>query len=564
MRNTVSFVAALLAASALTFGCGPADPAAAGASDPDGTSVNAGEDPLATSAVTWHGTSTAALNQTTQRGTQLSLGKPSQAQAGDVALAAVTTCAWATVTPPAGWTALPSTVDTGSAVPCASGLRLSLFWHVVDTADASYAFDLSGHTRASAVLSAYANVDPADPVDALATASASTVSTSLTTPSVTSTRAGERFVALFAVGSPQEPASVTATLPTERADLSSGNTGDWVLQTAAYESDVWSNPGTRAGVRAVFSAATDVAVGTLIALHAAPPPADVLQPASGAWWGIYAQEHGGWLHDLTAREQLVGRTFDIAHTYHGLDQMEAGTVPSADEASLISSGRKLLINLTPRRFSDGSFVTWARVAAGDIDGALVTTAQKLAALAPHKVFIVFHTEPDGAGGNPNGQYGNAADYVAAYRHVRQVLLDHGATNTVWVLNFTGNAANYAKMQAMNPGAANFDWYGYDPYDFRADKGSFLKTVKPTYDWIAANHQADGKPIMLCEYGIGTSTDPDYVAAWYTNIPQALRALPLLKAVTIFDSTDGYDMHIDTTAKGLAAFTAAGHDPFLNH
>lgn len=566
------FAAALIAVTALAFGCQPPDEPTS-STDPasqeggENTPVSTESDALTSDGIAWHGTATAALDQTTGPGTTLSVERPNAAVAGDVAFAAVSTYSWVQIATPSGWTALENRTDTGSAVP--SGVRTAIFWHVVEDGEAGYAFTFSAKARGNVVLSVYSNVDLEHPVDDLSDVSAGAKARLLTTPSVNTTHEHEKVVAFFSAANPLEPAGSTGSLPYKRGEISSGNTGSWGIQTATYQSHTLGAPGTVSGASITFSSATDIALGTLIALRvqAAPEPppctvSDKLVPSCGAWFGM---AEGPLVGETTAQaltriETEIGRKLDIVHSYKG----PGDVFPSAFEKQESDGGRFLLINWKPNHI-------WATAASGQIDGYLRQEAQAIKAFGKPLFLALFH-EPE----NDIPDLGTPADYVAMWHHVRAVFDQEGVTNVIWVWNmmgWSGHAENYLPgPNCVYPGDAYVDWIAYDPYNKNTGTkwASFEKitngpssTFPGFYVWATTNHP--DKPLMLAEYGTIQNPDqPSLETQWFVDAVEALKGpRSAIKAVVYFDTRYNGVPYMLATPEMVEGFTLMGADPFLN-
>ncbi|MGI8683605.1 MAG: LamG-like jellyroll fold domain-containing protein [Acidimicrobiales bacterium] len=127
-------------------------------------------------------------------GTTLAIQVPTTKQVGDVLVAQVSVAGGTgtTVATPAGWTAVD---PAGNANANGTNLRQAVFRHVVAPGDpTTVIFTLSSAQKASGGMAAYGGVDTANPVDAWAVATGT--STSVTAPSVTTTRADTRLAVL--------------------------------------------------------------------------------------------------------------------------------------------------------------------------------------------------------------------------------------------------------------------------------------------------------------------------------------------------------------------------------
>jgi beta-mannanase len=279
-----------------------------------------------------------------------------------------------------------------------------------------------------------------------------------------------------------------------------------------------------------------------------------LVPGSGALWGSSSVSD--------SLESTLGRRFDISHTYHDWDDQ----FPDSGEQARSSRGTTLFINWTPRFYGTTRIVQWSSIASGSQDAQIDATASRVKAFG-RPMFLAFHTEPE-----PDvGQYGSAANFVAAWRHIHDRFQAKGVGNVVWVWNVTGSSGWYNLYKGgLYPGDAYVDWIGWDPYNWYTchNNGwiSFGDKVAPGYKWFTDNGFGD-KPFMLSEYGSREMPgNPAAKADWFKGIVPALTKLPNLKAVVYFNNgtaNPGCDWRVNTTSEALSAFAEAGHASFVN-
>ena len=292
----------------------------------------------------------------------------------------------------------------------------------------------------------------------------------------------------------------------------------------------------------------------------------ILVPQCGAWWGMYvpASPGGAGLGPAVARQETwLGRPLDVVERYHDMSTGQNGTFPNPAERDL-GRGHLLLFSWAPMVWSTGTEYRWSTVASGSLDrSVIIPEAERLRAFR-HTVFLTFGAEADAS---IPGR-GSAAQFAAAWRHVHDVFSRLGVHNVVWVWTTTGYLARAGVIAAAYPGSAYVDWIGYDPYNYftchHSPWQSFAQTVGPFYRWIAAQGFGD-KPVMLAEYG--TAADPGQPgreAAWYRGIVPALRALPRIKALVLWNSaTSRCDVRLSAApAAAGAAYRQAGLSPYL--
>jgi hypothetical protein len=256
-----------------------------------------------------------------------------------------------------------------------------------------------------------------------------------------------------------------------------------------------------------------------------------LVPTCGAWWGAAVATAGNSLAEaVSAAQARTGRRLDIVHTYHDWTDK----FPTANETALAHSGHILLINWQPTDTKNRP-IPWSSIADGHQDDVIRTEASRLAALAV-PVMLSFSHEPEA----DLGKQGSAAQFVAAYRHVHDLVVAAGAHNVVWIWDLEGITSSQwlAKYSELWPGAAYVDWIAWDPYNFASCRSrpwlSFAQLISPFYTWISK--QPFGHlPLMIAEYGtIEGAAHNETKQRWYQQAAAAIPTFPAIKAFVYFD------------------------------
>jgi hypothetical protein len=248
-------------------------------------------------------------------------------------------------------------------------------------------------------------------------------------------------------------------------------------------------------------------------------------------WGLGTP----WAHDFTYWKG----TFDLVQNRGELSlaDMSTGTVPLRD----ITSG-----------LYDSSLRTWAQEAKS----------------WGHPFFLRPDWEMNGnwfSWGTTSSNQNTPADYVAAWRHMRQLFDTVGATNVTWVwcpnLEYSGSVP-YGQLY---PGDAYVDWTCLDGYNKGSNSTSFNTLYGQSYSDLAK--LAPTKPIMIAEvgsieYGAGVK------AAWTTDAlsTQLPQNFPRVKAFVWFNwriSENGSwtNWEIESSASSQSAFAAAIASPY---
>jgi hypothetical protein len=277
------------------------------------------------------------------------------------------------------------------------------------------------------------------------------------------------------------------------------------------------------------------------AVNTKPVPCSVAQVASrhcGVLLGITTQQPT--TQAVQRAESEARHKFDVVYRFHDIDDV----IPTADEKKVVAEGRLLHVSVDARLFA-GPRVQWSAIAAGRYDAQLRKQGAGIAALRS-PVFVTFEHEAD----QPDKQIqGTGPEFIAAWRHVQDVYRAAGATNAVWVWIMMGTADSLPRAAKLWPGNDAVDWIGWNVYnasgcrlgDIRADRYvSFADSAKVFYDWLTQNRLSLGidttKPMMISETGSVLYPDAARTAAWYRAIPNVLRTMPQVKAVSLFDHT----------------------------
>ena len=204
----------------------------------------------------------------------------------------------------------------------------------------------------------------------------------------------------------------------------------------------------------------------------------------------------------------------------------------------------------------------AGIARGEHDAYLRSWAAGAAAWG-HPLFLRFNWEMNGWWQFPwsaqlNGN--TAGDYVAAWRHVREVFEATGATNVTWVWCPNVVSKETTPLAALYPGDAYVDWVALDGYNWGTDYGNRWQTFTEVYleSYSALRQLAPTKPIMIAE--IGSQENGGDKAAWIKDAlgTQLPVNFPAIKALAWFnwDANDPIQVaSIESSASASAAFGA---------
>ncbi|WP_433477097.1 glycoside hydrolase family 26 protein [Spirillospora sp. CA-142024] len=216
-------------------------------------------------------------------------------------------------------------------------------------------------------------------------------------------------------------------------------------------------------------------------------------------------------------EHQLGRQLDIVQSYRGWKS----DFPGGLEKSVADGNRYLLL-------------TWAgadtrEIAQGEYDDLIEQRARAIKALGK-PVFLRWSRDMDKSSGRKRVH--SAADYIAAWKHLREIFKRENVDNVAWVWCPTARGFSGADAGSYYPGDDQVDWICADAapggdYDYR----DLSEAVKLFMEWARKRH----KPIMIAEFGVPKSYGPRR-ADWLRAAAKTLQD-PQVKAVVYFNSDE---------------------------
>lgn len=261
---------------------------------------------------------------------------------------------------------------------------------------------------------------------------------------------------------------------------------------------------------------------------APPPPGKLYQ---GFYFGgVGADEHDPTEHDVSAAdlpryEEAVGAK--AAWVYFSDNWFEGREFPAATFAWIRDAGKIPFVRLMLRSGVDQKRAektfTLDRIIAGNFDDDLrawATAARNFGA----PILIEWGTEPNGdwfgwnAKWNGGGKIGSVK-FVAAYRHIVDVMRGTGARNLQWVWHVNwldGPETKANRFENYFPGADYCDWLGlsaYGPTTPRMRDGTESLRFKLRAAYPRLTKLAPEKPIIIAEFGCDIRNQHLDAAEW---------------------------------------------------
>jgi hypothetical protein len=247
------------------------------------------------------------------------------------------------------------------------------------------------------------------------------------------------------------------------------------------------------------------------------------------------------------RRQQLGRDPRIVHLYYDWGPLpDTFSTPSQNGVVLLSWGG----------------TDYKTINSGSADAMLGRSADAIVRYGK-PIFIRWAWEMNGDwfpwGGPKNGN--NPDGYIAAWRHIHDLFVAHGASNVAWVWSPNAGSVPDEPRNQINryyPGDAFVDWVGISGYlGASEDPETLFGFINKTY--------GPRKPIMIGETGAlekGGSVKAD----WINELAAWIKEHPPIAALVWFDTDDdhgdGKNWRIDSSAASLAAYKKLADDPYF--
>jgi hypothetical protein len=262
-------------------------------------------------------------------------------------------------------------------------------------------------------------------------------------------------------------------------------------------------------------------------LIAPPPPGKLYQ---GFYFDEPAAGHDPSENDVTADnvarfEQTIGAK--TAWVFFSNNWFESRKFPRETCDWIRGLGKVPYIRLMLRSDAEQDrpekTFTLARIIAGVFDDDLKAWARDAAEFGS-PILIEWGMEPNGKWFSWNGTWNGGAQegparYVAAYRHIVDLMRAGGAANLQWVwhVNWLDQPeAKWNRFENYYPGENYCDWIAlsaYGPLTPRAVDGTESFRFKMATAYPRLTKLAPGKPIVIAEFGCAVNNRKVNAGAW---------------------------------------------------
>ena len=301
------------------------------------------------------------------------------------------------------------------------------------------------------------------------------------------------------------------------------------------------------------------ASATFVVQAAAPAPAPQPAAVSSAALRFGVATAGGPLagSELDDVTSIAGEIPSIVMSYK--DFLQAP--PIAEMDAVRSRGATPLVTWEPWAWGGGveqPAYALNRITAGAFDGTISQWGQSLAAWGKpvmlrfaHEMNGNWYPWAEGVNGN------QAGDYVAAWRHVHDVVAATGAANVQWVWSPNVPYWGSTELAGLFPGAGYVDIVALDGYNWGTSQ-TWSTWVSPVDLFGPGISQlralAPGKPVLIAE--TASSESGGSKAAWNTDVVSYLAAQPDVMGFVWFHLQKETDWRINSSDPSAAAFKSA--------
>jgi beta-mannanase len=282
--------------------------------------------------------------------------------------------------------------------------------------------------------------------------------------------------------------------------------------------------------------------------------------------GLYRPEYPDDLTTLTAYDQAIGAPVALVHWYVLWGGWKAA-FNQADLEAVQQHGAVPMITWEPWAGipRDPTWTLRERILSGASDDYIRSWARGLAAYGGPVLLRFAHEMHDQSYPWAVGVNGNTAeDYLAAWRHVRAIFDEEGASNVSWGWNpntmpGTTTAAYEAIYTSLYPGNDLVDWVGLDIYNGGSSLegwGGWRSFSDALANPYAALRAVTSKPLILAE--VGSAETGGAKADWIRSAVSDLESgrFPGVRALVWFDIDKEEQWAVHSSSAAFEAWRVA--------
>ncbi|HSU47177.1 MAG TPA: glycosyl hydrolase [Arthrobacter sp.] len=330
--------------------------------------------------------------------------------------------------------------------------------------------------------------------------------------------------------------------------------------TGAFSTGI-TIPAASTGNLTITAKTSSIKASAVFVVQAAPSPAPAPQPptVSTAALRFGVATAGGAMagSELDEVATLAGESPSMVMIYKDFLQ----SPPIAELDAVSSRGATSLVTWEPWAWGGGvqqPAYALARITAGDFDADITQWGQSLAAWGKpvmlrfaHEMNGNWYPWAEGVNGN------QAGDYVAAWRHMHDVVAATGAGNIRWVWSPNVPYWGSTDLAGLYPGAGYVDIVALDGYNWGTSQ-TWSSWVSPVDLFAPGISQlrtlAPGKAILVAE--TASSELGGSKATWNTDLVSYLAAQPDVMGFVWFHLQKETDWRINSSASSASAFKSA--------
>ncbi|MFB0837684.1 glycosyl hydrolase [Arthrobacter sp. E44] len=329
--------------------------------------------------------------------------------------------------------------------------------------------------------------------------------------------------------------------------------------TGAFSTGI-TIPAASTGNLTITAKTSSIKASATFVVQAAPAPAAAPAPTiSSAPLRFGVATPGGPLASTELDEvaSLAGEIPSVVMSYK--DFLQAPPITELD--AVRSRGATPLVTWEPWAWGGGvdqPAYSLARITAGDFDAYISQWGQSLAGWGKpvmlrfaHEMNGNWYPWAEGVNGN------QAGEYVAAWRHVHDVVAATGASNVQWVWSPNVPYWGSTDLAGLYPGAGYVDIVALDGYNWGTSQtwSSWVSPVDLLAPGISQLRSlAPGKPVLIAE--TASSELGGSKASWNTDLVSYLAAQPDVMGFVWFHMQKETDWRINSSDSSASAFKSA--------